>query len=39
MFKRILQVPGEMVFLSEREASYRQIFTDGRPLPVDLEVG
>ena len=24
-----------MVILSERDASYRQIFTDGRPLPVD----
>jgi hypothetical protein len=35
MFKKILQVRGLMVILSEREASYRQIFTDGRPLPVD----
>jgi hypothetical protein len=35
MYKKILQVPGQLVILSEREASYRQIFTDGRPLPVD----
>lgn len=35
MFKKILQVPGEIAILSEREASYRQIFTDGRPLPED----
>jgi hypothetical protein len=34
-FKKILQVPGEIAILSERGASYRQIFTDGRPLPVD----
>jgi hypothetical protein len=35
LFKKILELPGEMVILSERDASYRQIFTDGRPLPVD----
>jgi len=35
LFKKILQVPGEVAILSERNASYRQIFTDGRPLPVD----
>jgi hypothetical protein len=35
MFKKILQTPGELVILNEREASYRQIFLDGRPLPVD----
>ena len=35
MFKKIVQVPGMIAILSERNASYRQIFTDGRPLPVD----
>jgi hypothetical protein len=35
LFKKILQLPGEVAILSERNASYRQIFTDDRPLPVD----
>jgi hypothetical protein len=35
LFKKIVQSPGLMVILTERNASYRQIFTDGRPLPVD----
>ena len=35
LFKRIVEAPGLMVILSERDAAYRQIFTDGRPLPVD----
>jgi hypothetical protein len=30
-----VQVPGLIVMLHEFNASYRQIFTDGRPLPVD----
>jgi len=34
-FRKILQVPGLVVFLDEHNATYRQIFTDGRPLPVD----
>lgn len=34
-YKKILQTPGEVAILAEREASYRQIFTDGRPLPED----
>ena len=33
--KKILQTPGLVVILTERNASYRQIFTDGRPLPAD----
>jgi len=33
--KKIVQVPGLVVILDEHNASYRQIFTDGRPLPVD----
>ena len=32
---KIIQTPGLIVVLSERETTYRQIFTDGRPLPVD----
>jgi hypothetical protein len=32
---KILQVPGMMVILYEAVHSYRQIFTDGRPLPTD----
>ena len=35
MFRKIVQVRGLLVILSEYNASYRQIFTDGRPRPVD----
>jgi len=35
LFKKMVQVPGLLVILNERNAMYRQIFTDGRPLPVD----
>jgi hypothetical protein len=30
-----VQTPGLLVILYERNMEYRQIFTDGRPLPVD----
>jgi hypothetical protein len=33
--RKIVQTPGLLVFLSEANSSYRQIFTDGRPLPQD----
>jgi hypothetical protein len=33
--RKILQLPGLMVILYERDTVYRQIFLDGRPLPVD----
>jgi hypothetical protein len=33
--RKILQLPDELVILSERDVTYRQIFTDGRPLPQD----
>jgi hypothetical protein len=33
--RKILQNPGLMVILFERETTYRQIFSDGRPLPPD----
>ena len=35
MIRRIVQVPGFMTILHERDMEYRQIFTDGRPLPSD----
>src|SRR4029077_17378011 len=35
LLRKIVQVPGLVVILTERNASYRQIFTDGRPLPED----
>ena len=35
LFRKMVQVPGLLVILNEQNASYRQIFTDGRPLPVD----
>jgi hypothetical protein len=34
-FNKILQTPGLLVILNEREDTYRQIFTDGRALPED----
>jgi hypothetical protein len=33
MIRRIVQVPGFMTILHERDMEYRQIFTDGRALP------
>src|SRR4029077_2015828 len=35
LLRKIIQVPGLVVSLNEMDATYRQIFTDGRPLPVD----
>ena len=34
-YKRIFAIPDRVVILTERNMQYRQIFTDGRPLPVD----
>jgi hypothetical protein len=34
-YKRIVQTPGRLIILTERNMQYRQIFTDGRPLPDD----
>ena len=34
-FQKYIQLPGLMVILMERDTAYRQIFTDGRPLPAD----
>ncbi len=33
--RKILQMPGLLVILYEKSFAYRQIFTDGRPLPTD----
>lgn len=33
--KKIVQIPGLLLMLNEYNKSYRQIFTDGRPLPRD----
>lgn len=33
--RKIIQLPGLVLILSERDVTYRQIFTDGRPLPED----
>ncbi len=35
LYRKIVQTPGLLVILTERDANYRQIFTDGRPLPED----
>lgn len=32
-YREIVQLPNRIVFLNEYNASYRQVFTDGRPLP------
>ncbi len=34
-FNKIIQTPALIVILSEREVTYRQIFTDSRALPID----
>ena len=34
-YTKVVQVPGLLLVLNEFNASYRQIFTDGRPLPDD----
>jgi len=35
LLRKIVQTPGLVLILNERNAMYRQIFTDGRPLPAD----
>ncbi len=35
LLRKVVQVPGLLILLNERDTSYRQIFTDGRPLPDD----
>ncbi|MEQ1949034.1 MAG: hypothetical protein ABL995_17715 [Bryobacteraceae bacterium] len=36
LLRKMIQVPGLLAILNERNASYRQIFTDGRALPADM---
>ena len=33
--RRIMQLPGIVAILYEKNVNYRQLFTDGRPLPAD----
>jgi len=35
LYRKFIQTPGLLIILNERDAAYRQIFTDGRPLPQD----
>lgn len=35
--RKFVQMPGLFLILSERDVTFRQIFTDGRPLPADPE--
>ena len=35
--RKIIQTPGILVILFERDATYRQIYTDGRPLPAEVD--
>lgn len=36
-YRKFIQLPGLFVILSERDVTFRQIFIDGRPLPIDPE--
>jgi hypothetical protein len=38
-YNKIIHMPGLLVFLQEFNGSYRQIFTDNRPLPDDPQPG
>ena len=35
LYRKFVQTPGLLLVLNERDAGYRQIFLDGRPLPED----
>src|SRR5436309_2733304 len=35
LLKKVMQSPGLIAILYEHQVTYRQIFTDGRPMPVD----
>jgi hypothetical protein len=35
--RKLIQLPGLVVILSERDVTFRQLFADGRPLPKDPE--
>jgi len=36
--RKIIQTPGLIIMLFERDATYRQIYTDGRPLPAEVDL-
>jgi hypothetical protein len=36
--RKFIQTPGLLVILFERDATYRQIYTDGRPLPAEVDL-
>lgn len=36
-YRKIVETPGLLLVLNEYNKSYRQIFTDGRPLPADMQ--
>jgi len=38
-YRKIVQTPGLVIILSERDVTFRQIFTDGRALPADPQPG
>jgi hypothetical protein len=38
-YRKMIHVPGLLLILHEYNASYRQIFTDGRPQPADPQPG
>jgi hypothetical protein len=38
LLKKVVQLPGLIIILSERNTAFRQIFTDGRPSPVDVDL-
>ncbi len=35
LYRKLVQTPGLVIILNERNVWFRQIFTDGRPLPAD----
>ena len=37
LYRKMVQTPGLLAILNEHGAFYRQIYTDGRPLPVDQQ--
>jgi hypothetical protein len=38
LLRKIIQLPGLLVTLSEMDATFRQIFTDGRPMPPQFDL-
>jgi hypothetical protein len=36
--RKIIQLPGLLVSLNEMDATFRQVFTDGRPLPKQINI-